>query len=94
MDIRPANKFLSNSPLKQRLHMTSELWEVWRAWVIYKLNPSHTTRWFLASEIIDLQSSGQTMLGGPLRLDKGYIVDCRDYVVYKNNIRGYYKMPE
>lgn len=92
MEILPANKYLSNSPTKQLLHMASELWEVLKALIDYKLNPTYLNLIKLTCEIIDLQSSCQTMLRGPLKLSDGFINYCRKDVYYKNNARGYYEV--
>jgi len=92
MEILPADKYLTNSPIKQLLHITSELWEVLKALIIYTLNPTRLNLIKLTCEIIDLQSSCQTMLEGPLGLSKELINDCRDHVYWKNKIRGYYEV--
>ena len=69
-NIRPANKFLTNSPFKQLRHMSSELWEVFKALVKYSYNPTCKNLFDLTSEIIDLQFSAQTMMEGSLDLTK------------------------
>lgn len=90
LEIRSATKFLGNSQFKQLCHMTSELWEVWKAWIVFCIKPTHENRMKVASETVDLQSSGQTMLEGPLDLSNFGIVCCLEDVIIKNKARGYY----
>ena len=90
LEIKSATKFLNNSQFKQLCHMTSELWEVWKAWIIFRIKPTHENRMKVASETVDLQSSSQTMLEGPLNLTNFGIICCLEDVIIKNKARGYY----
>ena len=93
MEIKSATKFLGNSQFKQLRHMTSELFEVWVAWIIYKIKPTLKRRYDLLTEIVDLQSSGQTMLEGPMKQSKCQIMILRMNVEVKNRARKYYSKP-
>lgn len=74
--------------------MTSELIEVWAAWIKWL-----TIGWFsdhnyekdFACELIDLQGSTQTMQEGPLGYTKDVIDMFRREVILKNANRGYDK---
>lgn len=90
LEIKSATKFLGNSKFKQLCHMTSELWEVWKAWVIFRVKPTHKNKMKMANEVVDLQSSSQTMLEGPLDLSNFGIICCLEDVIIKNKERGYY----
>lgn len=90
MEIKSATKFLGNSQFKQLLHMTSELFEIWVAWIIYKIKPTHKKLCKLLFEIVDLQGSSQTMLEGPMDQSKCKIMILRMHVEAKNRARNYY----
>lgn len=89
--IQSAVKFLGNSEFKQLRHITSELIEVWCAWVKWKIFQTFQNECDLTMELIDLQSSVQTMLEGALRWGKHSIEYFRKRVVIKNEERGYYE---
>ena len=87
MDIKSSKKFLGNSQFKQLCHMTSELIEVWVAWIIYKINPSPKNKHHVCIESVDLQSSTQTFLEGPMEATSTRIEICRMQVIKKNTDR-------
>jgi len=87
MEIRSAKRFLGNSPFKQLCHMTSELLEVWVAWIIYKINPTPRNKQKVCIESVDLQSSTQTFLEGPMEETSKQIDICREQVIIKNTER-------
>lgn len=90
--LRPANKYLANSPTKQLLHILSEVWEIGKAWVTWKRAKHPETsvsKWHLAEELVDLQMSCETMLT-ILGLNKQERNDIRRMVIAKNAARGYY----
>lgn len=91
MELEPATKFLGNSQFKQLCHITSEVWECWKAFIKCKINPTGQNDLEFSMEIIDVQISCQTMLEGPMAWGKWSIVYLRDCVKVKNNKRGYYK---
>ncbi len=92
-EIKPAVKFFNNSQFKQLCHMTSELWECWKAWLKLKFYDSDENEEELACELIDLQTSTQTMLEGPLNYTNWYIKKLRSKVVQKNRARNYHVKP-
>ena len=87
MEIKSAKKYLTNSMFKQLCHMTSELIEVWIAWIKWKLWNREDFEEEFAIELIDLQGSVQTGLEGPLNYTEGYIDYLRERVVKKNTER-------
>jgi|GEM_PF-6873830 len=89
-EIRSATKYLSNSQFKQLCHITSELFEVFVAWIVCKISPTDSNFGILLNELIDLQSSCQTMLEGPLGISKSALYIHRLMVVEKNDRRKYY----
>lgn len=89
-EIKAATKFLGNSQFKQLCHITSELFEVWCAWAVYKWNPTLKNLYKLCLENVDLQSSVQTNLEGPLCCTKSQINALRSDVEVKNCDRNYY----
>lgn len=83
----PKTKFVYiNSPLKQFFHVFSELWEVFKALIIYYITGNKDP---LLEEIVDLMHTAQTMF---------YTVDNRKIIfnIYVNSVerknenRGYY----
>lgn len=90
MEIKAATKFLGNSEFKQLCHITSELFEIWMAWILYRLF-GRGKKDDIACECIDLQGSVQTMLEGSLEYDMWYINNLRLSVNQKNADRGYDK---
>ena len=89
VDIQSAKKFLGNSFCQQFEHMKSELIEIDVA--IWGVTDDERTEEYIAMEIIDLQSSCQTMLEGALGLSKDKIMFYRRKVIEKNAKRGYYE---
>lgn len=88
-EIRPAIRFIENSPGKQILHMASELLEVVNAWIMYKLAPTDENRDAFIREVHDLQFSCQTMLQGALHQSIWQVMKVRKDIIIKNNARGY-----
>ena len=88
-DIIAANKYLGNSQFKQLCHITSELIEVWIAWLIYKWKKDWRSKELLNYELVDLQSSCQTMIEGSLKINEYWSRAARQYVIMKNKIRHY-----
>lgn len=81
-DLRPSNRFLSNSVFKQWLHLVSELWEI----TIALLFGNYVKA---AEEVTDLQMSGMTMLA-ILGFGENGRRWLRRKVNIKNELRGYY----
>jgi len=94
MEIRSAKRYLGNSMFKQLCHMTSELFEIWIAWIkwltIGRFSDYDYEKDF-GCELIDLQGSTQTMLEGPMDYTEWYIDYLRREVQIKNEQRGYYE---
>jgi hypothetical protein len=87
--LRPATKFLTNSPAKQLRHVLSELFEVIWAFIIWKITKNSHDAYMLALELVDLQMSCETLLAiiGYKEKDRVWL---RDVVVRGNQQRGYY----
>lgn len=87
-EIRPATKFLGNSPFKQLCHITSEVYEIWIAWLFYKVAPDFYTFDDLMCELVDAQGSIQTAMQGPFGLSDKDVNHYRAKVVKKNDAPG------
>lgn len=85
MNLKPATKFITNSPWQQFFHILSELCEV--AWEIWQKDWPK-----VAEELVDLQVSCQTLLA-----ILGYTGDkystLKRIVMDKNEKRHYYDSP-
>ena len=88
--LRPANKFLSNTPGQQWSHIVSEISEAQEVLCFdYLPAKSPTALAMLADEIVDIQMSCETLLA-ILGLDEQQRNDARRRVIAKNKARGYY----
>lgn len=85
-ELRPATKFLYNTPGKQMMHIYSEIAESDNELYLYR---QHGKTERLAEELIDLQMSCETLLA-ILGLDEQQRNDARRQVIAKNAARGYY----
>ncbi len=86
-DLRPAYKYLGNSPGKQLVHVLSEVVEVSVEFLKYRFRRRNK----LAEEIVDLQMSCETLLaiiGVYWSADRNYL---RRMVIAKNEARHYYE---
>lgn len=87
-EIKAATKFLGNSQFKQFCHITSELIELWIAWILWKIGLGTVIN--VICESIDLQSSVQTFQECSLGWNEFLIKYFRRKVYEKNESRGYY----
>lgn len=94
-DLRPADKFLTNTPDEQFAHVCSEYHEFWNEWVDWV---AHRNRYpekakiyiqRMVEEGIDLQMSIETLLAR-FGLDEQQRRKERKKVLAKNAARGYY----
>ena len=88
--LKPAAKFLINSPAKQLRHVLSEVVEVVWAFIIWKITKNSYDAYMLALELVDLQMSCETLLAilGYKENDRVWL---RDVIERNNDRRGYYQ---
>lgn len=89
-DLRPADKYLTNTPYEQFDHLKSEMIEVWDEVKTYDDTLLLVDEKKLTEELIDLQMSAETMLA-ILGLNEQQRREARRKVIEKNEARGYYK---
>lgn len=92
-ELRPATKFLGNTPYEQYKHIMSEVKEVYRAALPCDYSLLGADMGKLAEELVDLQMSCETMLA-ILGLDEAQRREVRRRVIEKNAERGYYEAGE
>lgn len=85
-ELRPADKFLSNTPAIQFEHIVSELGEAKIAMVKKEMGMENN----LVEELADLQMSCETMLA-ILGFDEQQRREARKKVIEKNRSRGHYE---
>jgi hypothetical protein len=93
-DLRPANKFLTNTVDKQIAHIRQEFNEMLEAKYNWQVNtdPDRTQAllYHFATEIVDMQSSGETLLA-MIGYDEFGRQKLRRDVIAKNTKREYYR---
>ena len=88
-DIIPCDKYLKNNIFKQMDHIEEEFDEVSGASMDYIIYEDEKNKSHLVEELIDLQTSCETMLA-ILLPDKSDRILARKQVIEKNRVRGYY----
>lgn len=86
MELKACDKFLNNTPVEQWAHVLEEKTEVSIALAEYHTDPTPENLDRLAEEIVDLQTSCETLLA----IVKVNSATVRRKVFWKNAKRGYF----